>query len=366
MAEEPESTQQGSTQAPAAEEPQEALTREPGGDEQPGEEPREAAPEPAAPPAGAEDSDYDETEADRHEAITEILAELRGEEEPPGPGEDEDESPGEETFVEISDDAPPEPQGEEQDEPVERADGPPAGAPTPSPAPRQRQAAQASSRPLPLATTSRTLVLLHALFLAVFIVATWSVYRKVADALASVQRPEPPSPLHPPQPRSSLPQDRADQEASQAQSTLQVDEGLRYVQTMEKADVLFEKEQYVKAAAAYRNALAVVPSGWNDGAAAFRLGQCYFRLSKYPQAIAAYRQVALAYPSSYHPRALYQLGEVHLRLGSYHKAREAFYELLLRQASFGPQAASLIEKAHYRLADAYWLEGQALDEEGLR
>jgi tetratricopeptide (TPR) repeat protein len=129
---------------------------------------------------------------------------------------------------------------------------------------------------------------------------------------------------------------------------------------MEKADLLFEKGRYREAAAAYQRALGLMPKNWNDGAAAFRLGECYFRLRDYPRAIAAYDRVALAYPSHFQPRALFQLGEAHVHLRAYAKARAAFYSLLLRQGRYGPEIAPYIERAYYRVADCYWLEAESL------
>ena len=50
------------------------------------------------------------------------------------------------------------------------------------------------------------------------------------------------------------------------------------MQEVEKGDALFQREQYRDAAAAYQRAVDTVPLDFNDGAAAFHLGECYRRL----------------------------------------------------------------------------------------
>jgi tetratricopeptide (TPR) repeat protein len=185
------------------------------------------------------------------------------------------------------------------------------------------------------------------------------MYGRVSATLGQIAaRPAPPAAS------PSLPQPPAAAAAkpSLGEPVLQVDEGLRYVQEMEKADLLFEKGQHYAAAAGYRRALDILPESWNDGAAAFRLGECYLKLADCPSAIAAYERVALAPRSDYYPQALLQIGETHLKLKAYARAREAFYSLLLLQGRFGAEAAPCVERAYYRVADTYWLEAQGLAE----
>ena len=175
--------------------------------------------------------------------------------------------------------------------------------------------------------------------------------------------------------RGTRAEGRADKPATGASSTqeatlvprpappapvLQVDEGLRYVQEMEGADLRFEKGDYAEAAAGYARALSAMPRHWDDGACAFRLAECYLRLRDYDRAVAAYERVAASYPSRYKPRALYQLGEVHLQLKAYGKARVAFYDLLLLQGRYGDDAQSHVQRAYYRIADCCRLEAETL------
>ena len=296
----------------------------------------------------------------RQRAIAEILAELK--EEPPEAGGERPEAGGER----------PEAGGERPEAGGERPEAggerPEAGDQSPDPStldPRPSTLVPPASglRPPPpaprsscLAITPRTIVLLNALFVVAAIAGIWFIYERVTAALGELARRPAAAPVAAaPRPAAALAPAPAP-----AEPVLQVDEGLRYVQEMEKADLLFEKGDHHAAAAAYRRALDVMPPGWNDGAAAFRLGECYFRLADYPQAIAAYERVALAGPGEFQPRALFQSGEAHLRLGSYVRARQAFYSLLLRQARCGPELASCIERAYYRLADTYWLEAEQI------
>ena len=297
---------------------------------------------------------------DRQEAISEILAELRGDTVPEHePRDDVSNEPG--PAAEPPDDSGAGPDGGEQDEDPEPAAGPSQGEPSATPEPRQRPAATASPRPLPQASTPRTLVLLHACFLLLISILVWLGYRQVAVALHAVKDavaprqvaaaaglPAAPAPRHAPGP------------AAPADPVLKADEGLRYVQEVEKADLLFDKGQHLEAAGAYRRALDVMPTSWNDGAAAFRLGECYFHLRDYTQAVAAYERVAAAYRGRFKPRALFQLGEAYLCLEAYAKARTAFYDLLLQQKRYEADAPQQIQKAYYRIADCYRLEAASV------
>jgi len=309
-----------------------------------------------------------EASEDRHEAISEILRELRGdtasepssEANPTGPPAGEPQTP------------PAAPVGGEQDEAARRGRGekpvagPPASDSLPELAPRQRQASTADPRPVPQASTPRTLILLHAFLLAVFAVGTWLTYRQVSHTLSALvtdvrERSAAPAPAAPSVAEPARPPaPPAAPKARAAEPALRGDEGIRYLQEVEKADLLFQKEQYREAAAAYQRAIEVAPLDFNDGAAAFHLGECCLRLKDYPRAIAAFESVATAYPSLFQPKALCQLGRVHLELRAYPKAREAFYALLLRRARYGSETAPLVEEATYRVADTYWLEAEAL------
>ncbi len=311
-------------------------------------------------------------EEERHQAVHEILAELRGESETDQDPDDPAPDPEPDDALPAPPATDPEPDGVEQDEDPEPVGGPPAGdrsAPPShpeSPAPRQRQADKAGPRSLlPLASTPRSLILLHALSLGVACIIAWVACRHVASTLAAVRyevgrierrgtrteggaraassvgaaigpRTPPPAPI------------------------LQVDEGLRYVQEVEQADVRFVKGEYAAAAAGYARALESMPRHWDDGACAYRLAESYLRLRDYPRAVAAFEEVAVSYPSRYKPRALYKLGDVYLTLGAYEKARKAFYDLLLLQGRYGEDAKSHIQLAHYRIADCYRLEAESL------
>ena len=334
--------------------------------------------ETAAPPAV-------EAPEDRHEAISEILRELRGDSDPapspeatpPGPPAEEPQTPAAQ------------PVGGEQDEAASTpVAGPPASQSLPELAPRlsaARRTPTADPQPAPQTSTPRTLILLHAFLLVIFAAGTWLTYCQVSRTLSAIAadmrdrptaqapvgkagdaggRPEAggarpegisssasPSPLAP---RPSSPVRRSGSPLG--------DDGLRYIQEVEKGDLLFQKELYREAAAAYQRATEVVPLDFNDGAAAFHVGECYLRLKDAPRAIAAFESVTTAYPSLFQPKALYQLGLLHMDLRAYPKAREAFYALLLRRARYGPETAPLIEEATYRVADTYWLEAEAVAE----
>lgn len=311
----------------------------------------------------------DEALADREQAISSILRELRGD---PASDAAADEQATESGPLPGAPQSPAaEPSGGEQDGAAPAVAGPPAGDPSETPAPRQRQAALAGPRPGPQAPTVRqnTLILLHACLLAVFVVGTWLTYRQVSSTLRAItadvrqgsmvavplaargpsQTPESHGPAAVPVPPAPL-----------ADPLLRIDESERYAQELEKADLLFEKEEYDAAAAAYRRALAVPAASSADGAAAFRLGECYARLKDYPRAVAAYSQAVATQAGPFQARALFGLGMAHLELRAYGKAREAFYALLRCRAGYGPEADPLIEQATYRVADSYWLEAEAL------
>ena len=309
------------------------------------------------------DADVPEPKSDdeRRRAITEILAELSDDVDDEVPEPDPPPVPEPEAGPEPAPEAAPGPaprpeepapepeprasDAEEEEEPVEPLASPPA-----------RPAAPALS----LAGLPSVLIVLHALLLVVVVAGTWLINLRVAERFESaVAHPLPAAPAPAPEPErvSAAPGAEPRQEP---RPVLRLDGGLRYVQEMERADLLFEKQQYLAAAAAYRRSLEVMPRNWDDGAAAFRLGECHMRLDEFTRAIAAYERVARAFPGDFQPRALLRLGEAHLQLGAYAKARDALYSLLLVRGRYGPEAAPVVERAYYRLADCYWLEAQSL------
>ncbi|MFW6108339.1 MAG: tetratricopeptide repeat protein [bacterium] len=333
----------------------------------------QAAEAPGPPPG------LDPDDEERHQAIHEILAELRGDtdaksDEPQADSEPEQDPASEGDPVPEGEEAVgSEPDGVEQDVGPEPLGELPAGdpsltaSPAESPAPHPRQAPQAGLRSLlPLASTPRSLILLHAFFLLAFAAVTWLGWSRVAATLGAVRETLPQAGRQDaeepaaPQPRTSARASLVPPAPEKPEPVLQVDEGLQYVQAMEAADVHFVKGEYAEAAAGYARALETMPRHWDDGACAYRLAECYLRLRDYPRAAKAFGQVAASYPSHYKPRALFKLGEVRLSLGAYAKAREAFCDLLLLQDRYGEDARAYIERAYFRIADCYRLEAESL------
>ena len=329
----------------------------------------EANEPPETPPATSE-SDEDE----RRRAVAEILAELSDE-----IGGDQDEADDEEQPPEVQEpQEPQEPEPEPQPEPQAEAAQQPIEEPTPEPAQEpieeppheepeeEPPAPEPSPQPIAVAAPSagispKTLVLVHAGIIVVFFVGTWLTTRSIVGAVVKVAaRPTVQAAVG--EPAGELAAPPAPKPQAATEPVVQVDKGLRYVQLVEKADVLFEKGEYGAAAKTYEEALAAMPKGWDDGSVAFRLGECRFRLGDYPGAIAAYERVAGAFPNDYQPKALFRLGEAHIKLGAFAKARQAFYSLLLLQGRFGSEAKSLIQQAYYRVADCYWNEARQVEE----
>lgn len=308
------------------------------------------------------DDSADEAADSRHEQITEILAELRG--------APEDEEGDDLSALEDAEEPEPEPEpAAEPDEPADAIEEPAPEAPAPEPPaepakparePAPRPAPPPASAPPPAAPAAWMVPAFLGLVVAIFGLGTWVIVRHVASNSAAVAEAlsSRPAPEAAPRPRPEPPATSAP--AAPAEPVPPVDRGLRYTQKMDEAAQLFEQADYQAAAAAYRQALVAMPPNWNDGAAAFRLGQAYFHLGNYPLAIEAYRRVASAFGHEYQARALFQLGECHLALGNHYKARAAFYDLLLTQDRYGPEAKPWIENARYRVAEAYWQEAERL------
>ena len=329
--------------------------------------------DPQAPAAGppADDGPDDE----RQEAIHEILAELRGDtgddaaapEPPPAAGVDEQE----EATAPAPEPAAPPAADEQTSAPAARPPEPePAPAPVAAaPAPRPAQAGLAAR----FASAPHSLILVHSAFLVILTGVIWLGYGQMASTLAVIRdqfgrggadgRPTRRAQTSTSAHASLMPR------PTPREPVLSVDEGLQYTQTVEQADVLFEKGGFAEAAAAYARALAVMPASWDDGACAYRLGECYARLGDSLRAIPAFERVARSYPNQYKPRALSQLGEAHLKLGAFATARQAFHDLLLLQDRYGDEAKAHVQRAYYRIADCYRLEAAQLEgtgEEGSR
>jgi len=309
---------------------------------------------------------------ERRRAVAEILAELSDEigddatteqetqaEEPPEPQEKPEREPEE---------PPQEPAEEPTPRPEERLEEPAPEPPEPPEPQEEGPAPEPTPQVVPLAPpqagiSPRTLILVHAAIIVVFFIGTWLTTRSIVGTVvkvaarptAQVAVPRPATPRAP----AAAPRR---QTAPAPEPVVQLDKGLRYVQLVERADVLFEKGNYSEAAKTYEEALAAMPPNWNDGAAAFRLGECRFRLGNYPRAIAAYEKVAAAFPGDYQPKALFRLGEAHIKLGAFAKAREAFFSLLLLQGRVGSEVKPLVEQAYYRVADCYWNEARQVAE----
>ncbi len=321
-----------------------------------GETPQPSEPEPGEPLEGSE------AEADeRRRAVAEILTELSDE-----IGGDDQPTP---TDLGAEPEQPPEPQPEPEpgpEEPIEEL------APQPEEPPLEEEEEEAAPEPTPQPApvvapqqgiSPRTLILVHAAIVVVFFIGTWLTTRSIVGTVVKVAA-RPTAQVAVPRPATSRAPAAAPrrQTAPAPEPVVQLDKGLRYVQLVERADVLFEKGNYSEAAKTYEEALAAMPPNWNDGAAAFRLGECRFRLGNYPQAIAAYEKVAAAFPGDYQPKALFRLGEAHIKLGAFAKAREAFFSLLLLQGRVGSEVKPLVEQAYYRVADCYWNEARQVAE----
>ena len=301
---------------------------------------------------------------ERRRAITEILAELSD--------DVDDEVPELDPTPVPEPEAEPEPAPEPESSPAPQPEEPaPEPEPPASDAEEEESVEPLATPPAPpaapglsLAGLPSVLIVLHALLLVVVVAGTWLINLRVAERFESaVAHPLPAPPAPAPEPERVSPAPRVEprvEPRQEPQAVLRLDEGLRYVQEMERADLLFEKQQYLAAAAAYRRSLEVMPRNWDDGGAAFRLGECHMRLEEFTRAIAAYERVARAFPGDFQPRALLRLGEAHLQLGAYAKARDALYALLLVRGRYGPEAAPVVERAYYRLADCYWLEARSL------
>lgn len=99
-----------------------------------------------------------------------------------------------------------------------------------------------------------------------------------------------------------------------------------------RAERYFETKDFAAAARTYQAVLDADPQGPYAGAAAFRIGMCWFALGEYDAAVQAFAKFEEGFPKSpYLDDAVFLSAQAHFRTGDYHRC----FERLLRTLAFG-------------------------------
>ncbi len=101
-----------------------------------------------------------------------------------------------------------------------------------------------------------------------------------------------------------------------------------YVQNYQAALDLFHERRYQQAITEFEQLLAVDSSHPYADNAQYWIGECYYAMGKYNEAIMAFEKV-LSFPkSNKNDYALFKLGQCYVKLGNMESARREFQQLI--------------------------------------
>lgn len=125
--------------------------------------------------------------------------------------------------------------------------------------------------------------------------------------------------------------------------------------SIKKADMYFDYDQYEKAKVEYKRVInSKIPIDESDRIFS-RLAECYYKLEKYGKAIELYRKVSNDYLNSpYRLSAQLGLGECLILTGDYDEARRVLYEIAGQESKYTEeQDKNMVIEAHFKIAESY-------------
>ncbi|MCP4268127.1 MAG: tetratricopeptide repeat protein [Candidatus Brocadiaceae bacterium] len=125
--------------------------------------------------------------------------------------------------------------------------------------------------------------------------------------------------------------------------------------TIKKADMYFDYEQYNKAVGVYEKVMGSKIAIDESDRVISRLAESYYKLARYDKALVLYRNVSNNYLNSpYKLRAQLGLGECLIVTGDYSGARRVLYSIAGQEAKYTENRdKQIVIEAHYKVADSY-------------
>jgi len=125
--------------------------------------------------------------------------------------------------------------------------------------------------------------------------------------------------------------------------------------TIQKADMYFDYEQYNKAVDVYEKVMDSKIAFDESDRIISRLAEGYYKLGKYDKALVLYRKASNNYLNSpYKLSAQLGLGECLILTGDYSGARRVLYSIAGQEAKYTENKdRQIVIEAHYKIADSY-------------
>ncbi|MGR3179067.1 MAG: tetratricopeptide repeat protein [Candidatus Anammoxibacter sp.] len=129
---------------------------------------------------------------------------------------------------------------------------------------------------------------------------------------------------------------------------------------LESAEQWFDRGEYQEALAFYKALVSVDSDIEDESFLDLRIGECFFHLGLYRNAVESLNNVMFAMDSSKENRwrSQYLIAECFMKVGDYDKGRRTLYELIAMGGDFPPAIAGLVERSSFRIANAYLEEAQ--------
>ena len=125
--------------------------------------------------------------------------------------------------------------------------------------------------------------------------------------------------------------------------------------SIKKADMYFDYDQYGKAIVAYERVINSRIAIDESDRIFSRLAESHYKLERYEKASALYRKVSNDYLNSpFRLSAQLGLGECLILTGDYDEARRVLYEIAGQEARYTEENdKNIVIEAHYKIADSY-------------
>ena len=125
--------------------------------------------------------------------------------------------------------------------------------------------------------------------------------------------------------------------------------------SIKKADMYFDYDQYEKAIVAYERVVNSRIAIDESDRIFSRLAESHYKLERYEKALVLFRKVSNDYLNSpFRLNAQLGLGECLILTGDYDEARRVLYEIAGQEARYTDENdKNMVIEAHYKIADSY-------------